>query len=493
MKKIYTICLFLLSSISMLPAQQIQEFSDLSASMANLFNAVRTNEGIVYFINDGERNKLVQIDFNGDIVEEKALPFVDSIYYNGHLFYDETGLYLIGHERLFPNGTNNQAVWNSQMRSVLQFDEQLALSSIHTFPTIPFGGGEVVTASGTSVGTHNPTSVASVDGQLISVWPYIIFDTEDNFSVLGRANILEVIDLEEESITTNVLDNTSLNLGVVFQDDHFLLLGETADTILGNGVALNLRPIGQYNYDGDLLETIDIDLQASGAFSDGVVGKAYDEQLFLSYFGRNLDVPGCTGNTAVLDRRDLNLNLLDRVKIPDCEFYPYGKQSISLAEDGSIYFSAIGANDRIGLYKYDSDLNLIWTEQLELPNHVPIGLKLRPNQGVILECLESDPTGTQIKLYAFNADGTVVSTQSIAINNGETIAFGPNPTNDWIYPLEGTDTSQKWRLYTVSGQLIANYQRVDQGIDLSHLPKGTYLLQGLDETGPIGIQKIVKQ
>jgi len=491
MKSIYTICFLFLSSFGLLQAQQIQEFSDLSSSMTGLFNSVKTTEGIVYFINDEERNKLVKIDFDGNIVQEQALPFEDSIYYNGHLLFAEENLYLVGHQRLFPNGTNDQAVWDSQMRSVLQFDDQLALSTIQTFPTVPFGGGEVVSFSGTSVGTYNLTSTALINGQLINVWPYVIFDTDDNFSILGKATLLEVLDLAEGNSSSFQLFNTSINLGAIFQADHFWVLGETADTIFG-GTAFNPRPIAKYNYEGELLQTMDVDLQGSGGFSDGIIGKSHNDRIYLSYFGKFLDIPGCETNTSVIDIRDQNMNLITRKKLPDCELYTYGQHSFAFIDEESFYFVAPSLDDVFHLYKYDIDLNVIWTEQLELPNHIPMALKVRPDQGVILECLEFNPPESKLKLYAFTADGTLVNTQSLVLNDRGAVAFGPNPTEDWIYPIEATTAIKEWRLYAVSGQLLATYRDASQGIDLSHFPKGTYLLQSIDEKGPIGVQKIAK-
>lgn len=492
MKSIYTICLLFIFMLNS-SAQQIQEFSELSSSMAGLFNSVRTTDGIVYFINDAERNKLVQINFDGEIVLEQALPFEDSIYYNGHLLFAEDELYLIGHQRLYPNGSNNQAVWDSQMRSVLQFDEELVVSSIQTFPTVPYGGGEIVVNSGSSVGTHNPFSTALINEQLVSIWPYVIFDTNDNISVLGRDNLLEVIDLEEESASTFFLPNTSLSFSSIFQSDHFWLLGETADTFLAGGAAFNQKPIAQYNYEGELLQTMDVDLQGSGGFSDGIVGKQHNNRIYLSYFGKFLDLPGCEENTAVVDIRDQEMNLLNRKKLPDCGLYTYGQNSFAFTDTESFYFVAPSLEDVFYLYKYDTDLNVIWTATLALPNHVPIGLKIRPDQGVILECLENNPTGNKIKLYAFTADGSLVNTQSLVINDRGAVAFGPNPTEDWIYPIENITDQNEWRLYGVSGQLLATYRDADQGINLSHLAKGTYFLQTIDEKGPVGVQKIVKQ
>lgn len=497
MKTIYTFFLFTICSLSMIHAQEITEFSDLSSTPIGLFNSVSTDNGIVYFINNGYQNRVVQVGFDGEITKETNLPFEeDSIYYNGYLHHGTDHLYLIGHSRLLSNGTNSQDVWNSQRRSVVEFDDNLEVAAIHLFPTVPFGGGELVGTSGTFVGTYNPVSVGQIDDQLVSVWPYLIFDTNDNISIIGSLNQLDVIDLDNDEIDSYLLENVTLNLDAVFLDDDFLVYGETADTVV-NGTAFNTKPIARYSYTGELLETHFLDNVASGAFSDGVTGQKEGDLIYSSYYGKNLDLEGCSTNSAVIDVRNLDFELINRVKLPDCDRFPYSNKPFAFANDQSIYYVAIGSGGINSIYKYSPDLQLEWNQSFVLPDEQPVSIKARPDGGMILECLYAGADGFQIKLYAFDANGMTVSQNNIDINDQSAFRYGPNPATEWIYPLQiaEANTNPILHVYSMTGQLIFSQSNLVDGVDISQLSAGPYLLQTRDAKSDqiLGIQTFIKQ
>ncbi len=89
-------------------AQSLEEFSGLSGTETALYNSVLTNEGIIYFISELPSNRLVKIDWSGNIINDVMLPFTDSLYFNGQLIADEDKIYLVGTQRLYPNASGTK-------------------------------------------------------------------------------------------------------------------------------------------------------------------------------------------------------------------------------------------------------------------------------------------------------------------------------------------------------------------------------------------------
>ncbi len=469
-------------------AQELTEFSDLYDTTTGLYNSVLADDGIIYFVNQLPSNKLVKINWSGDIVNELTLPFVDSLYYNGQLLRNGDQFYLVGTKRLFPNGqgTNNAEIWNSQMRSIITFDEDLVISDIASFDIIPFGAGEIIFNSGTYAGTVYPTSLAIVDDKITAVWAYAIFDTQSsNPMVIGRLYQFEKIDLMTNETTVENLTDVQFNLDGIYLEESFLLYGDISDTII-NGTPFNSRAVGRFNYEGKKIDIFSFDDNFSGGLSDGCLGTLHKDRIYSTYFGRNVDSEGCIENNTVIDVRDTLFNLIKRVKLPDCDLFPYSKNSFAFTSTEDFYFSAFNGGN-IRLYKFDEDLNVLCNEVFFLPEERPVSLKVTPEDELVFETFFFDE---QIRLYKFTC-GNVNDTNDQSADSEN--SFFPNPTAGTVF-IKGKMENVSMEVYNITGELLLKEDLVNNEIDLSNLNAGIYIIKAVDKkTGALVTKrKIIK-
>ena len=491
MKNFTFVFLFSLFFTSSILSQSLEEFSELSGTETALFNSVLTNEGIVYFISELPSNRLVKIDWSGNIVNDVMLPFTDSLYFNGQLIVDEEKIYLVGVQRLYPNdaGTNNDEIWNSQRRAVVEINSDLTIAEIQLFDIIPFGAGEVVGQSGTYVGTNYPSSISIKNNQLKAVWSYAIFDTQSPVSnVIGSLIQYEQIDLLTDESSVQAIEDATLLIDVLLREDDFWIYGDVADTIIGD-VAFNQRPVGHYSNSGEKLNSYFFDEAGSGAFSDGSIGLTRDGLFYSAYFGRSVDSEGCEEDNTVIDVRDADFNLINRVKLPDCDLFAYGKNSFAFTSTGDFYFHAYGGGN-IAIYKFDTNLNVLCSEIFSMSNELPISLKMTPDDEVILETLYNSD---EIKLYSFSCEADPISF-TISSNSAPKITIFPNPTsNEFFIEAEGrNDLSVE--VSSLLGHSLLKKMAIETNINLSQFSAGIYIVKIYDnKTGElIEQQKVFK-
>ncbi len=471
--------------------QTLDNFSDLNFTNTGIFNSIEADDGIIYFIEELPNNKLVKINWEGEILKELPLPFTDSLYYNGQLLREGDQFYLVGGRRLYPNdqGSNNSEIWNSQRRTVISFDSDLLLSDIYTFDIIPFGAGEIVRTSGTFAGTMYPTTISIKDQQITAVWTYIIFDTQSpNFPIIGQTYQYEKIDLITNEVFVKDLIDVQFLLDGVFLEESFYLYGDVSDTVV-NGTSFNSRAVGSFNYEGEKIGLYSFDENFSGGLSDGALASVYKDRIYSTYYGRSVDEEGCIEDNTVIDVRDTLFQLIKRVKLPDCGLFPFGKNNFAFTSNGDFYFSAVDAGD-IRLYKFDADLNVICSKVFALAEEIPVSLKITPEDELILETLFAD---SEMRLYKFNCTGEV-SAADPPRDLKPAIAFFPNPSDGLVFTSKETDQFMV-DIYTMTGSFLS---RVDLGtdeIDLKPFPTGVYLLKVLDKkTGQFITQRrIVKR
>ncbi len=491
MKNFTLVFLFSLFFISSITSQSLEDFSELYQTETSLYNSVATDDGIIYFISELPSNRLVKIDWSGTIVNDVMLPFTDSLYFNGQLIADDDKIYLVGVQRLYPNdtGTNNDEIWNSQRRAVVQINSDLTVEEIQLFDIIPLGAGEVVGQSGTYVGTNYPSSISIKNSQLKAVWSYATFDTESPISnIIGSLIQYEQIDLLTDESSVQVLEDATLLIDVLFKEDDFWIYGDVADTIIGN-VAFNQRPVGRYSNSGEKLNSYFFDEAGSGAFSDGSIGLTRDGLFYSAYFGRSVDSEGCEEDNTVIDVRDADFNLINRVKLPDCDLFAYGKNSFAFTSTGDFYFHAYGGGN-IAIYKFDTNLNVLCSELFSMPNELPISLKMTPDDEVILETLYNSE---EIRLYSFSCEADPTSFTSPS-NSAPKITIFPNPTsNEFFIQTEG-ENDLSVEVSSLLGTTLLKKMTNETSVNLSQFSAGVYIVKIFDDkTGElIEQQKVFK-
>ena len=73
------------------------------------------------------------------------------------------------------------------------------------------------------------------------------------------------------------------------------------------------------------------------------------------------------------------------------------------------------------------------------------------------------------------------------------VAVYPNPTTNWLYLKYDNTHKITLEIFNLSGQLVLQHQQMapKEGIEISHLPSGLYLLRFVDEFGNMAAEKLV--
>jgi len=478
MKISTVVLLFSLCFNSFLIAQSLEEFSELSNTETALYNSVKTESGIIYYISELPSNRLVKVDWSGNITHDVLLPFTDSLYFNGQLVVGGDKVYLVGHQRLYPNveGTNSAEVWASQKRAIMEINSDLTIEETYLFDIIPFGAGEVVGQSGAYVGTNYPSSISIKGNKIRAAWAYIIYDTQTPIpSIIGNYYQYEQIDLDTNDAEVQPLGDATMLIDALFMEDDFLIYGEVADTIV-NGIPFNQRPVGRYSNTGEKMEAYFFDEVGSGAFSDGSIGTIHEGLLYSAYFGRSVDSEGCVEDNTTVDVRDTNFNLINRVKLPDCDLFPYGKNSFAFVSTGEFYFHAAGGG-KIALYKFDSDLNVLCSEVFAMPTETPISLTITPDDELVLETLFNMQ---EMRLYSFACEADQTSLADEVIDTPKITIF-PNPTSEEFYVQGEGENDFIIEVSSILGQSLLQNRTNETGISLSDFSAGIYLVKIFDK------------
>lgn len=463
--------ILILFFLSHLNAQTLSDFGDISGTETILFNSVAADDGIIYFIDELPSNKLIKINWEGKVVNELILPFIDSLVYNGQLIRDGDAFYLVGRQQPFPDGTaaNAAEIWNTQVRSVVRFNADLIIEEIKTYDLIPFGGGEGVSYAGGGASTTYPTTIHIKNSQVRAVWVYLIFDTTEPIPpIIGRQTQYETINLNTDEASVKILPDVQSKLDAIYRENDFYLYGEVSDTII-NGTAFNSRPVALYNNNGDKIALYSFDQFGSGAFSSGSIGAQNGDRIYSAYLGIGIDEGDCSEDNLTIDLRDTTFNLIKRFKLPECGLFASGKNSFAFASNGDLYISSFGLN-KVGIFRFDADLNLLCYDIFPLQNERPLSLKITPDDQVILELLANNSV---IKLYQYNCDLTTntnsVSTPAI------TITPTPNPTSGHLY-LKGLPATAWVDVFSATGQLMYSSSQNTPNLDLSNFANGFYTL-----------------
>lgn len=96
------------------------------------------------------------------------------------------------------------------------------------------------------------------------------------------------------------------------------------------------------------------------------------------------------------------------------------------------------------------------------------------------------------RLKMVDKDGTFAYSRIQSLDFGLSIVFFPNPVKDWL-KVKGV-TSGKFQLLNTSGNVIQHSNHIPaEGIDMSGLSTGIYLLRITHDDGSLTKKKIVKQ
>ena len=114
---------------------------------------------------------------------------------------------------------------------------------------------------------------------------------------------------------------------------------------------------------------------------------------------------------------------------------------------------------------------------------VPVDFSLTQNMQLILETMDLEASNHLVEagFDQFSVSGSLLSITQI---NNNPLSIFPNPSVDGLLKLNSIDRASLLSVHDLSGKLIAelNLSEGSNAIDLSHVVKGTYIIQLLNST-----------
>jgi hypothetical protein len=393
---------------------------------------------------------------------------------DGNLYTANNRIFLIGSS--FPDFSNFNQLMVERRNSILEYNQDLDLIGVHLYNTMPLNNFVTLnTATGlVSFNFFQPLTSFHLNADTMSIIRYYTQLDTLTFITEGTSPILEKVGLND---TVYLEKNLGYNLtyfnGAVILDDKIFAYAYASE--VGGPVFIDFTSVGELTSNGDFVRQIS--LAPSNAWIDPAVpssGIMLNNRIFTSYNDPGFYLPECGEEAAVIDIRDKDFNLLHLAKVPDCGFYQTGTKCF--AEQGNkIYFLTRNALGDIGLYQYDTLLNLQWGKIFDFQeSHLGISLNSTPDGGCIMECF----VGDILKLYKVDCFGNIVSSTQLPIGNQGKISIFPNPFAD-SFTIEGVNAPKALvQLHDLSGKLCQSLVW-NKGASIAvnaTLPSGMYVV-----------------
>lgn len=491
---ILSILLFAVAEIQ----AQLPEFSDLSSRGINrfdVFHSLRLSDGILYFAPTADNvNMLYKVGFDGALLDSVNLSQGD-YKFTGYLVARGDEVLFVG-EAYKPFLNYNQT-FIDRRAVVAVLNDALDVVSVDLYDILPYiAGSALSTQIGPLLMYIQPSIGIGVFGDTVVVAKeYSYFDT---LTLLPIANsrVLERMIINGPALPTQSIGTTSADVyTAVFTQASIYVYGQSSDCC--TGLLIDPAAVGEYDLAGNfiqkhvLLETPSLDFDPTFA----AVGNRIGQRIYSSFVAEGFFGQPCT--SAMIDIRDLDFGLIRQAKVPDCNMAPTGTKCVAISNN-EIYYLTTSTDYNLGLYKYDSLLNLIWSKffDFEVP-HYGIALHDTPDGGVILECgisgLGQGPD--LLKLYKISPAGDIISSSSLALPSAKAPVVYPNPFSSQfsIQGLPPYETSVE--LYDPLGRLL--FTAVSNGAPIQcphHLKPGTYLLcvHNMDTRERVHSQWVIK-
>ena len=386
---------------------------------------------------------------------------------------------------------------------MLVFDDQLNVTERIDLFNVEYGK---IPGTGSLNVTNLPIltpleNIGWVGDTLFCIRKYFTADTlAPSVHLTGSELVLEKIRLETgKAKTLPIIQNTYTS--ITFTDDKFFASGifPSDENFLFGAVA------GSFTLDGRLIQRFDFDPPGESDFNSaaghGGVIERKSNRIYSGYVGGGSS-PDCPTGTTVIDQRDLEFNFIRRKRVPDCHMVPGGSNCFAFDSKGNVFYQTESSNDpngdiNIGLYKYDTSLNLIWKRVFDFPeNHRAFSVSETDDDGVILETVVTTVEGWTWKLYKVDASGNVVSSVERSLGSAGPV-FYPNPFRDGLSLSVPLSEEAVVLVRDASGRVCAQYvlSAGENRIEAGGLPAGWYVLELLSAaTGArLGWQKVVKE
>jgi hypothetical protein len=174
--------------------------------------------------------------------------------------------------------------------------------------------------------------------------------------------------------------------------------------------------------------------------------------------------------------------------------------------DGEIFSVGLTSNtteSNSGFYmRCDSMGNPIYLRRVNYLNEVDFFLDFieTSDEGILINGAAADTPedgGQNLWLVKLDSLGCLEPDCWVGVEQAEVNTIGvsiyPNPATDWLYLKYDNMRNITLEIFNLSGQLVLQHQQMapKEGIEISHLPSGLYLLRFVDEFGNVATEKLV--
>lgn len=466
-------------------AQSIPEFSSLSGDVT-FFSEFIEHDNEYYLM-----NLFSNPEFKAQIykISEDAT-VLDSINVREELNFFAGTIKSI-ENKLYLGGIKSEP--NSQRYIIVELDSDFSILEKYESPLFDTLISPTVNG-GTSEGNFNRLFDFSVlQDTAYFMGSYFLFDTLNN--LIGTQQRYAKALMVENSLDVLIERPVAgIVYNIFFSENQFYMQGSNQE-----GPPFMAPSVGLYDGNGNYVEGWDFDGVLSGAFPWGSSGGIIDDRLYFSYRGDDQTLSGCADQTATIDIRDTDFNVIERFKIDECDHNFAGNMPYTKGVDGSIYFQAKNKLlNKTLVKKFTSDLSLIWSKEYDftangnLTSMLP--LKMVPTQegGVILHAQEAY---SFVRLFKISPDGDIISSISFDnVDNKSSSNFFPNPFYDKLNYKGDQSETLKASIYNINGKFIQ--RRIDGNVlDVSDLPSGVYSIIVYDANNPnvlLHREKVIK-
>jgi hypothetical protein len=174
--------------------------------------------------------------------------------------------------------------------------------------------------------------------------------------------------------------------------------------------------------------------------------------------------------------------------------------------DGEIFSVGLTSNtteSNSGFYmRCDSMGNPIFLRRVNYLNEVDFFIDFieTSDGGILINGAAADTPedgGQNLWLVKLDSLGCLEPDCWVGVEQAEVNTLGvsiyPNPATDWLYLKYDNTRNITLEIFNLSGQRVLQHQHMapKEGIEISHLPAGLYLLRFVDEFGNVATEKLV--
>ena len=477
---VYFLLLFFLGAYG----QSYPEFSSLSRQSYLNFSATSTSENLFYCLRTVVGD---QVTGHTTYKLNNDAQIMDSVFHSQDGI-DRWGWIAAQEERIFFHGIRwVGSAFTNIRHTVIEYDQQLEQVGETIGASLTPNTGFIFFQSTGFITMTQMSDFHLYNDTLLAAYQFLMIDSPLVFQ--GRRNFFLKTGLDGTVYVKKELPVNEM-YNVFFGNGKMYVQGSTYVS------PFDPRALSEFDSNGDLIRGIDYDSWGSGEFLEGSLGLWHKGRFYLTYVGKNDNLPGCATDNAAIDVRDSSWAVLHRFKLPDCGYRVSGKVPFAFDAQDNVYYAAQGAQ-KVIVYKFTPDFQVIWKKELDFSGQpgiiFPATLLTTSDGGVVVNCVEDF---SYLRIFKISPTGDVVSSTSLPLSKASTgPAVYPNPTVGPLRVLPDFSAAAVAQVTSIDGRLMGVFDLSAQQIDLSAYPSGMYAISlwAAGRRVLLGTEVVVKQ